>query len=183
MPLVDALKTVQSDIVLTDYQMVNLQTGSCIPVKAGERGAVYKQLQHEFSDARKALPSIHSTTYRTALLRETGFFMQDNMFFVDEEYVILPYLNAESIIFYPYDVYRYQVADPNQSTSPGNRAKYQEHREKILRRLIAVYEQAVQDQANPDALEYCFQRIGRGAGDHFTTLYIYVEDRKAGREI
>ena len=57
----------------------------------------------------KTLPSIHATTYRTDLLREQEFYMQDNMFFVDEEYVILPYLRAKSVLYLPFDVYRYQV--------------------------------------------------------------------------
>lgn len=180
---VEKLEACESDVVLTDYEIVDLQTGAMTPVRAGETGAVYEKKYMNFAAPTKTLPSIHATTYRTALLRESGFQMEDGIFFVDEEYVTLPYLSAKSVIYYPFDVYRYQVSDPNQSTSPKNRGKYQEHREQILRRLIQEYQEAKRVQADNAALDYCLERIKRGAGDHFTTLYMYVEDRKAGRKL
>lgn len=181
--LVDVLERCESDVVLTDYEIVNLQTGVMTPVRAGDRGATYETPSTDFSMPMQTLPSIHATTYRTVLLKESGFQMQDGIFFVDEEYVILPYLHAKSVVYYPFDIYRYQVADPNQSTSPKNRGKYQEHREKILRRLIREYQEAKQDQPDNNALGYCFERIKRGVGDHFTTLYMYVEPRRKGRKL
>ena len=181
--LVDTLENCSADVVLTDYQMVNLQTGEYFPVTASKYQVPYGSMQNNFCYAKQTLPSIHNTAYRTQLLREHGFFMQDKMFFVDEEYVILPYLWAKTVVYYPYDLYRYQVADPNQSTSPVNRAKYQDHRERVLRRLIHAYTQAEQEGAGKDALDYCYERIRRGVGDHFTTLYLYVENRKEGRRL
>lgn len=180
---VKALENCESDIVLTDYEVVNLQTGAMTPMRAEDKGAVYETVYRDFAVPTQALPSIHATTYRTALLRESGFQMQDGIFFVDEEYVILPYLSAKSVTYYPFDVYRYQVADPNQSTSPKNRGKYQAHREKILRRLIREYREARETQPDNPALNYCFERIKRGVGDHFTTLYMYVEPRKEGQRL
>lgn len=180
---INALRGCQADIVLTDYQIVNLQDGSMTPVQAATHGVVYGQLMESFAAPIKTLPSIHNTTYRTELLRSNTFSMQDNMFFVDEEYVILPYLFARNVIYYPFDVYRYQVANPVQSTSPKNRAKYLEHRENVLRRLIPEYCEAKRQGAGQDVLDYCFERIKNGIGDHFTTLYMYVEDRVEGRRL
>lgn len=180
---VAALETCDSDIVLTDYETVDMQTGKMTICSAGRMGAEYNVIFHDFDRPRETLPSIHSTTYSTKLLRESRFQMQDGIFFVDEEYVILPYLAATSVIYYPFDVYRYRVANPEQSTSPKNRGKYQEHRAKVLKRLIMTYRQSVERKANPSALAYCFERIKRGIGDHFTTLYIYVEDKRQGRKL
>ena len=181
--LVDELEHCSADVVITDYEIVNMQTGELTPVRVRDRGGEYGQLTCDVSACIPLLPSIHSTTYQTSLLRECGFYMQDNMFFVDEEYVILPYLQAKSVICYPFDVYRYQVANPAQSTSPKNRAKYLEHREKVLKRLIPAYITAKEEGQGADALAYCFERIKNGVGDHFTTLYMYVEDRKEGRRL
>lgn len=181
--LVNLLEISDIDIVLTDYRMVNLQTLEEIPVCAAEYKVPYGEVQNSFYWPRITCPSIHNTTYKTSLLVDHGFYMQDKMFFVDEEYVIIPYLWAKDVIYYPLDIYRYQVADPNQSTSPQNRAKYWTHREKILRRLVETYKLAEENGASRDALEYCFERIQRGIGDHFTTLYIYMQDRKRGCEL
>ena len=179
--LVDALADCEADVVLTDYQIVNMQDGSQTAVRAGDQGAPYGALLTDFSWPARTLPSIHATTYRTDLLRRSGFYMQDGIFFVDEEYVILPYLHAKDVLYYPFDVYRYQVANPAQSTSPRNRGKYQEHRERVLRRLIDAYQAAERADPQNKALPYCYERICRGVGDHFTTLYMYVEDRAEGR--
>lgn len=181
--LVDALKDCEADIVLTDYQIVNMQNGEHTKVAASRKEIPYYQMFHDWDACVKLSPSIHSTTYRASLLRESGFYMQDNLFFVDEEYVILPYLYAKTSICYPFDVYRYQVANPAQSTSPKNRAKFQAHREAILKRLIHAYRKAEAETPQNPALPYCYERICRGIGDHFTTLYIYEENRGEGRRL
>lgn len=181
--LVDGLERCTADVVLTDYRIVSMQDGAQIAVRAGSRGVPYHTLLTGFAYPTRTLPSIHATTYRTDLLRESGFFMQDKMYFVDEEYVILPYLQAKSVLYYPFDVYRYQVDNPAQSTSPKNRGRYQGHREKVLRRLIAAYLEAERAGVDGEALAYCYERIRRGVGDHFTTLYMYVEDRREGRRL
>ena len=92
--------------------------------------------------------------------------------------MILPFLYAQSVVYYDLDIYRYLVGNPAQSTSPQNRAKYAGHREQIVRRLIAVYKSA---QMNPDVRGYCFFRISQAAADHLTTLYMYLPDRAEGR--
>lgn len=180
---VDALETCVCDVVLTDYQIVNMQNGEMTPVRASDYGIEYEKITESFEAPCQTLPSIHSTTYLTQLLQKSGFYMQDGIFFVDEEYVILPYLNARTVVYYHFDIYRYQVANPAQSTSPRNRAKYQEHREKVLRRLLRAYQDMIQNKMENDALAYCRIRIMKGVGDHFTTLMIYVEDRAAGRRM
>ena len=181
--LIDALESCSCDVVLTDYQIVNMRDGSMTPVRAGESGIQYGKVYKSFEGPAKTLPSIHGTTYKTSLLRKSGFAMQDGIFFVDEEYIVLPYLEAKSIIYYPFDIYRYQVANPQQSTSPNNRAKYYSHRERILKRLIQEYQKTYAAGCSQDRLSYCFERIRRGIGDHFTTLLIYIKDKKEGRKL
>ncbi|MFV0497907.1 MAG: glycosyltransferase family 2 protein [Candidatus Fimivivens sp.] len=181
--LVDTLENCDADVVLTDYQIVNMQNGEMTPVTASQQGVAYGVTSASFNGPLKTLPSIHNTSYRTELLRVAGFYMQDKMFFVDEEYVILPYLHAKSVVYYALDIYRYQVANPTQSTSPKNRAKYLTHRERVLRRLIPAYYEAKRNGAGQNVLDYCFERLKRAAGDHFTTLYMYVENRGEGRRI
>lgn len=181
--LVDALEDCNADVVLTDYEIVNMQDGSMISVTASEKGVIYGKVFSDLQACKMVLPTIHSTTFKMDVLRKSGFYMQDKIFFVDEEYTILPYLYVETSICYPFDVYRYQVANPSQSTSPKNRAKLFSHREQVLKRLIATYQKAVEEGFEKERLEYCFIRIAKGVGDHFTTLYMYVEDRAEGRKL
>lgn len=179
--LVDTLEKGEADVVLTDYQIVSMKDQSAKTVRAKDRGADYGRVCTAFEWPIQTLPSTHATTYRLRLLHENHFYVQTGLFFVDEEYAILPYLYAQSIIYYPYDIYRYQVANPNQSTSTINRARYYKHREKVLRRLINDFYAAERDGAETHRLDYCYRRIALGVADHFTTLYLYIEDRRKGR--
>lgn len=183
--LVKRLANCAVDIVQTDYTIVDMQSGRKTPVNAGSRGIRYGTVYRDFACAVKTLPMIHSTAYRTELLREAGFSMQDDTFFVDEEYTVLPFLRAETIVYFPENVYQYQVANPEQSTSPRNRGVYAAHRERVVRRLIAAYRAAARSGRRfpQNALPYCLKRIQDSAADHFTTLYIYVEDRAQGRRM
>lgn len=72
--------TIMCDIVLTDYEIVNMETGNTCLVRAGDLGAGYGVEYQDFSAPRKTLPSIHGTTYRTQFLRSAGFQMQDDIF-------------------------------------------------------------------------------------------------------
>lgn len=183
--LVTLLEHCTADVVLSDYCVVSMSDGAVRPVSATAGRVPYDTLLTDLRGCCDTLPCIHSTTYRTQLLRESGFFMQDGIFFVDEEYVVLPYLFAKNVYYTDCDVYRYRVDNPAQSTSPKNRAKLQSHRKQILKRLIAEVGRCGDDSpaAKTGGLFYCRDRIAKGVGDHFTTLYMYVEDRAEGRRL
>ena len=173
--LVDRLEGCRADVVQTNYRRVVLSTGEQLPVRFS--GVEYGRLYTGFSTCRENPPCIHSVTYRTGLLRECGFAMQDGIFFVDEEYVILPFLQVKSLVYYDLDLYRYLVGNPAQSTSPANRARYAGHREQVVRRLVEAWRAG---QAAGPARDYYFFRTAQAAGDHLTTLYLYLPDRRAG---
>ena len=156
--LVEKLESCSCDVVLTDYTIVNMQDGACTPVCAGTYDVPYDEVLSSLCMPTKTLPSIHATTYRTELLRENGFQMQDGIFFVDEEYVILPYLHVKTVLYEPFNVYRYQVANPEQSTSPKNRGKYYGHREQVLKRLLKEYDSARKSGCSKESLNYCRER-------------------------
>ncbi|MEG2174394.1 MAG: glycosyltransferase [Oscillospiraceae bacterium] len=173
--LLEELAVCEADVVQTNYCRVVMSTGEKLPFRFSE--VAYGRVYHEFSPCRRNAPCIHSTAYRTALLREHAIALQDGIFFVDEEFVILPFLYAKSVIYYDLDIYRYLVGNPTQSTSPQNRAHYASHRDQIVRRLIEVYLTA---PMSADVRAYCRFRIAQAAADHLTTLYIYLPDRAQG---
>ena len=181
--LAEALETCEADVVLTDHQIVDMQTGGMTPVRAGDKGARYGEIYTDFDILRETFPMIHGTGYRTELLRSTGFALQDNTFFVDEEYMLLPMLHARTVLFLDLDVYRYMVANPAQSSSPGNRSRLQDHQDRVIRRIAGEYLAAAAREPDNAALPYVRFRISRLLGDRFLVLLIYVEDRKKGRAL
>ncbi len=173
--LVERLETCGADVVQTNYRRVVMGTGEERPTRFS--GVEYGRIYTDFATCRGNVPCIHSVTYRTGLLRACGFSMQDGIFFVDEEYVILPFLQVKSLVYYDLDLYRYLVGNPTQSTSPANRARYAGHREQVVRRLLEAWSTG---QAVGPARDYFFFRVAQAAGDHLTTLYLYLPDRREG---
>lgn len=180
---VEELERQQADVILSDYQIVSMIDGSVKPVCAGDFGVRYGHIYKTLDMPMRTLPSIHATTYRTQLLRQQKFTMLNGLYFLDETYVIIPYLHVKSVLYSDCDVYRYQVANPEQSMSPKNRAKHHACRREILCDLIARYYTARDQGHDAQGLAYCRKRIVLGVGDHFTTLYMYIEDRKEGRAL
>lgn len=181
--LIHALENCETDIVLTDYQVVNMKNQSYKAIKAGDFGITYNLKYDNFLFPKKSLPGIHCMTYKMALLRRCNFLMQDDIMFTDEEFVVLPYLEAKSVIYYELDITRYLVSNPTQSTSPYNRGRLQEHREAVLKRLIREYYKMATVSPENLGLEYCHERISRGIGDHFTTLYMYYPNKQRGKQL
>ena len=181
--LTDALEACETDAVMTDYEIVDMQTGNMAPVFAKAAGARYGEVYTDLNVLIKTYPMIHGTTYRTGLLRDAGFAMQDNTFYVDEEYMLIPMLHIRSVLYLDLDIYRYMVANPGQSSSPANRARMQDHQERVIRRITGEYLEEKKRNPGNKALPYAQYRIMRLLGDRFMVLLIYVEDRKKGREL
>ncbi len=181
--LTDALEACETDAVMTDYEIVDMQTGNMAPVFAKAAGARYGEVYTDLDVLIKTYPMIHGTTYRTGLLRDAGFAMQDNTFYVDEEDMLIPMLHIRSVLYLDLDIYRYMVANPGQSSSPANRARMQDHQERVIRRITGEYLEEKKRNPGNKALPYARYRIMRLLGDRFMVLLIYVEDRKKGREL
>jgi len=182
--LADALETCRADVVMTDYRVADMSTGKETAVRAGDAGARYGEIYTDFGILCRVYPTIHGgTSYRTGLLREIGFAMQENTLYVDEEYMLLPMLCARSLLYLDLDIYRYMVSNPAQSTSPGNRSRLQDHQERVIRRIVEEYLKERERFPDNPALTYARCRVCRLLGERFRVLLIYMEDRKKGRKL
>ncbi len=179
---VDYLLENDSDVIITDYTRVSFLTGTGVLIRASNIGDIYNEPLNTLNIPRKTLPSMHAIAYRTEIIKD--FCLQENLFFVDEEYVVMPFTRVKKVLYAPFNVYQYQLENPSQSTSPQNRAKYYSHREKVLKHMIEEYKRECQEgDVSEEAMEYCKERICRGVGDHFTTLYMYIAKRSFGRKL
>jgi glycosyltransferase involved in cell wall biosynthesis len=177
--LIQKLKCCQADIVQTDFLTFNLLNGTTERIMAGN--VVYDTvLSLSQSLWTQRLPSLHSTTFSTALLRKNDVHLQEDTFFVDEELMVIPFFYAKSICYFKEPVYYYLIGNSEQSTSPKNRAAFYAHRERVLQRLMILYEH---NSICKDNRAYCFLRISKGLKDHLTTLYMYINDRRLGRHL
>lgn len=61
---------------------------------------------------------MHSVTYRTSVLKGMSTPITENSFYVDQEYITLPLMNINSVVFQPIFLYQYFVGRPGQSVDP-----------------------------------------------------------------
>lgn len=176
--LLDALTYCDADVVQTPYALFDIQSGQATPVQLSgcEFGTVKDVLA---VSTQSPFPSIHTTTLKTDLARENNVSLLENAYYVDEELVLYPFFYAKTVVAFDECVYRYSVNNSAQSVSTENKVKNREHRERIIKRMMALYKEQGFENGNR---EFCFLRVARSVGDHFTTLYVLNPNKKEGRK-
>ena len=175
---IENLDGCEADVVQTPY--------CTIDVKSGEKTRI--GLNSEFGITKSAgavagqapFPCLHTTALRTDFVRQYPFELLENAYYVDEELAIYPFFNAKTVCAFDNTVYCYSVNDDGQSVSVKNKVKNLSHRDRIVKRLMSCFET---EYINEEQKDFCFRRIARSVGDHFTTLYVLHRDKKEGRRL
>lgn len=176
---VHELEKYDVDVVETPYCRVFGDKKSKDVVSLPTRFACGKIYSMSDVDWEQFLPCLHSTTYRTEILQKYQILLQEDLFFVDEEFVTLPFAYVQNVLWLPMPVYQYCIGNPEQSTSDKNRAKYYPHREQIIFRLIEEMRKCPSDKRE----RYIRCRVSNAVKDHLTTLFIYWPNRGEGRRL
>lgn len=176
--LLDALSGCDADVIQTPYALFDIQNGQAAPVQLlGCEFGVVKDVSTV--STQSPFPSIHTTTLKTSLWRDNNVSLLENAYYVDEELALYPFFFAKTVVAFDNCVYRYSVNNSAQSVSLENKVKNREHRERIIKRMMALYKEQGFENGNRD---FCFRRVARSVGDHFTTLYVLNPDKKEGRK-
>lgn len=71
-----------------------------------------------FGDGRIPFLAMHSTVYRTELLRRCAYRQTEGMSYTDQEWVFMPLFHITGMAFYPRPVYLYNTSREGQTMSP-----------------------------------------------------------------
>lgn len=177
--LVQHLKECIADLVINDYTMVDTNTCSKIKVNMCSEGRM-EDTYYNSIDGWKPFPQMHSTVFRVEFLRQKGISLLENTFYVDEQLMITSYLYAKTMIYYKCNVYYYRVGDKEQSVSISNMGEKYADREREIKKCLEAYRNW---EEKNHRMEPCFEQLVKHAGNHFTTLYMYVEPPSRGRAL
>lgn len=134
--LVEKLKTVDSDIVATNYTWINCETK--LPEKRQEdpfRDLEYGR-EYQFDDiADRTIIDMHAMTVKTELLRKANEKIDEHTFYVDVEYILFPIPYVKTVLFLKEDVYQYRLGMPGQSMSIKKMQKNLKNHLRVLRRI------------------------------------------------
>ena len=84
-------------------------------------------------------PLLHTTTYKTNLLKNLNFKIDEHCFYVDNEFNLMGTFVSNTVTFYPLYIYSYYLGRAGQSVSPESYKKNVKQLEKVCMRIIEEY--------------------------------------------
>lgn len=139
--LVNNLKEVDSDLVMSNYYWVDDKTKKTKPeMKEPFKKVEYKK-EYAFSDIYDVLyAKMHAVTFKTKILKSYNPKIDEHCFYVDMEYVIFPIPHISTVYFIEDYVYMYRVGLKSQSMNIKGMQKNEENYDRVFKRLLAFYD-------------------------------------------
>lgn len=157
------LEDENSDIILTDYvEDFAITATKNIPVlyEFMQPGIQYDLnfMNYEGYGFWRWGPLLPTNTYKTKLLKDSKFAMDEHCFYVDMEYNLITYILAKTVTYYPLPIYNYYLGRPGQSMSKESMKRNVLHHEKVTLRLIAELYARAKD-ITPNKRSYLINRL------------------------
>lgn len=139
--LLEILESEDTDIILTNYiEDFAITATKNVPALYDfmEPGLQYdmEHMSYEGYGFWKWGPLLPTNTYKTKLLKEANFMIDENSFYVDMEYNFITYIKAATATYYPLNIYNYYLGRPGQSMSRESLIRNYRHHEKVTLRLL-----------------------------------------------
>lgn len=139
---IEKIKNIDVDAIITDYTRELIY--NCTTEKFEYSKQIERNKAYTFDNFDQKLLGddyffMATTAFRTDALRAAGLVLDEKMFYVDMEYVILPIQKICSFIFLDFDIYRYFIGRNDQSINAASMFRNRTQHEKVLRRLIEFY--------------------------------------------
>ena len=137
--LINELKNTNADLILTPYYKDMKGKKEFISYLNSNEILEKKMvtIEEKYVDLRLAM---HSITYRTQLLKDSNYKIDENCFYVDVEYSIYYLLNITNILLLDQPVYCYMIGGDNQSVSIKNMQKNIDQHTYVSKQLISFFE-------------------------------------------
>lgn len=139
--LVEYLKKVDVDLAVSNFIMIDQKRKHKDKVVKFHTGKYPQNVVMPFRKVCNGVDSIkmHNVVFRTSILKNKNIVI-DNMYYVDNEFIIYPMVYVKSCIFFNLDVYMYRVNQENQSVSLKGMQKNALHMRKVVEKLLFFYE-------------------------------------------
>lgn len=138
---ISTLKKCNEDIVLTDFNKELLYSGEVqtFTYKNLEYNKKYNLNKMDYSILEDSYFYMATSTIKTEKLRKAKLHLDEKTFYVDMEFIMLPYLEMDSMIYLDYNIYRYFIGRPEQSVNIQSFVRNRAHHEKVVRRILEFY--------------------------------------------
>ena len=139
--LISFIKVTDADVISTDYRWVDDKTHKKIKeIKNEFEGLKYRKKYIFDSVCSEIYINMHAMAIKTEILQKNKIKLDTHCFYVDAEFVLLPVPYINTIAFLPKPVYMYRLGLPTQSVALLNKKKNCKDHEKVLRRVVHLYD-------------------------------------------
>ncbi len=176
--LVDFLEKNDVDLVTNTYETVDMVTGESIRIANDgyEYGKIYK---FDEIDAKTCYFSIHSTTYKTKILKDHNIKLQEHTFFVDVEYQLLPIPYIETVAFLDNMVYKYMIGNVNQSVNIDNFVRRYDNHDRVVKRVLDFINTNEFTDKQYEYIENIFIKV---INTHYNLSAFFDSDEERGKK-
>lgn len=135
--MIEILEREESDIVLCDYT-----EDLALPSKGMEhklyqsmapgQSYVFDDMCYKHYGFAKWGPIMHTGSFKTKMLQENGFKLSEHCFYVDMQFDMYSIVDAQTVVYYPLNVYQYFVGREGQSVSKASFVKNRFNHQKVI---------------------------------------------------
>lgn len=176
--LVRTLGDINVDLVSTNYYRVDMNSGESEAVC--QKGIIYnKVLSFENLNIDNIYFALASSVFKTEILKRHNILLQENTYYVDVEYMLMPIPYVKTVLFLDLYVYRYFVGNTQQSIYIPTLVKRYSHHDRVLKRVI-IYMNNKQSQLTQTHKDYINNILLQLINTHYSISLNYNENKSDG---
>ncbi len=146
---VDVLESVESDVVVTQYQTFDISTNEiknilCSPPEFNREYSL-SQIVEEWANFENTV-TFHGITYNTSFYHKYSNDLCEKVFYEDHEFSTFPCCFAKTVMPLDIIIYSYRIGDVEQSVSDSNQLKRLSHYDVIIDKHISKYTIDLQEE-------------------------------------
>ena len=163
---INDLKKCNQDIVLTNYSRELLYNGKSIKFeyKNIEYNKTYDLNTFDYSLLGMDYFFMATSTFKTEKLKKSGVLLDEKTFYVDMEFILLPFFEMKNMVYLNYDIYRYFIGRSDQSINIQSYVRNRLHHEKVLKRLLVFYKNILKSN---NRKKYIFEILCQLVNTHY----------------
>ncbi len=181
---VKCLEKTEVDVVINSYHTINLTNGKtqAFSVESAKCGVPIsiEELAECYSEIAPCC-SFHGITYHTGFYRNIGFHLTEKVFYEDNEYAIIPFFHAETVMLLPFYFYEYQIGNGEQSVAFHNQVKRIGHLETVIQAILSY--QKLHDWKTPGGKAYYYQKFSTVVVSYYAIAFVKNPNKKEGRRL
>ncbi len=172
-------KKIDTDIISANYQQINMESGYLTPWVQSVEVEYFKPYRFEEIDLRNTYFTLHSSFFKTSILKKMNMPLQEHTFYVDVELILFPVPYLESVMYVDYYIYKYCVGNLEQSVHIPTMVKRYDQHERVMMRVIKYKKDRSMQKTQQ---KYYDAILKRHLYTHYALFMVYDEDKKHGYE-